>query len=62
MGGPYSQTLLDHARHPRNHGPLASPAVSQEATNPLCGDRVRVQLAIQFAFGAIDDVRQDHQP
>jgi nitrogen fixation protein NifU and related proteins len=46
MGSPYSQTLLDHARKPRNRTALPTATVSQEATNPLCGDRVRVQLEI----------------
>jgi nitrogen fixation protein NifU and related proteins len=46
MGTPYSPTLLDHSRKPRNRGTLQSPTVSQEATNPLCGDRVRIQLQL----------------
>ena len=46
MGGPYSPTMLDHFKRPRNRGPLPSPTVSQEGTNPLCGDRVRIELAL----------------
>jgi nitrogen fixation NifU-like protein len=46
MAGPYSATMLDHFKRPRNRGPLPSPTVSQEGANPLCGDRVRIELAL----------------
>jgi len=40
----YSDLLLDHFRHPRNYGSLEAPDVSYEAFNPLCGDRIRMDL------------------
>src|SRR5215813_14023485 len=43
----YSDTLLDHFRHPRNYGSLAAPDVSNEQFNPLCGDRIRIELKIE---------------
>jgi nitrogen fixation NifU-like protein len=43
---PYGPTLIDHFRNPRNKGALASPTISQEGTNPLCGDRVRIELRL----------------
>lgn len=46
MAGPYSPTILEHFKHPRNRGALPAPTVSQEGTNPLCGDRVRIELAL----------------
>lgn len=46
MAGPYSPTILDHFKHPRNRGALPTPTVSQEGTNPLCGDRVRIELVL----------------
>src|SRR5687767_3608898 len=45
--GPYSPTMLDHFKRPRNRGTLPSPTVSQEGTNPLCGDRVRIELTLE---------------
>jgi NifU-like protein involved in Fe-S cluster formation len=42
----YSDTLLDHFRNPRNYGSLPSPDVAYEEFNPLCGDRVRIELKI----------------
>jgi nitrogen fixation protein NifU and related proteins len=47
VSGPYSPTILDHFKHPRNRGALPAPTVSQEGTNPLCGDRVRIQLVLE---------------
>jgi nitrogen fixation NifU-like protein len=47
VAGPYSPTILDHFKHPRNRGALPAPTVSQEGTNPLCGDRVRIDLALE---------------
>ena len=48
-------TILDHYKHPRNHGALAHPTASREEINPLCGDRIRVDLLI--GDGTIQDLR-----
>src|SRR5262245_15318892 len=42
----YSDTLLDHFRHPRNYGSLSAPDISNEQFNPLCGDRIRIELKL----------------
>jgi nitrogen fixation NifU-like protein len=42
----YSDTLLDHFRHPRNYGDLTAPDISYESLNPLCGDRIRIQVRL----------------
>ena len=42
----YSDILLDHFRHPRNYGSLAAPDISNEQFNPLCGDRIRIELKL----------------
>jgi nitrogen fixation NifU-like protein len=47
--------ILDHYRHPRNHGTLEHPTVSREEFNPLCGDKIRLDLLIKD--GIIDDLR-----
>ena len=44
MSTPYGPVLIAHFRNPHNQGTLASPTISQEGTNPLCGDRVRIEL------------------
>ena len=42
----YREIVLEHFRRPRNRGPLAGADVSIEGANPLCGDRVRVELRV----------------
>jgi nitrogen fixation NifU-like protein len=43
----YSDILLDHFRHPRNYGSLEEPDISNEQFNPLCGDRIRLELKFE---------------
>jgi len=43
---PYGATVLDHFRRPRNHRSLERPTVAREGYNPLCGDRVRIEVDI----------------
>jgi nitrogen fixation NifU-like protein len=42
----YGDVVADHARNPRNLGRLEKPDVSREGVNPLCGDRVRIDLRL----------------
>lgn len=51
----YREQILEHARYPHNFGTLEHPTVSHEEYNPLCGDRVRIDLLIED--GVIADVR-----
>jgi nitrogen fixation protein NifU and related proteins len=43
----YQETIIDHSKRPRNKGVLEQPTHSAEGHNPLCGDRVAVQLKIE---------------
>lgn len=43
----YSEVLLDHFRHPRNYGVVVEPDVSYEKFNPLCGDRIRIEVKLE---------------
>ncbi|WP_322496784.1 Fe-S cluster assembly sulfur transfer protein SufU [Chloroflexus sp.] len=51
----YREQILEHARHPRNFGHLPAPTVVREERNPLCGDQIRLELAI--TDDVITDVR-----
>ena len=44
---PYGATVMEHFRRPRNHGRLAATDVVRERINPLCGDLVRLELAVR---------------
>ena len=51
----YREQILEHSKRPHNSGTLPNPTVSHEEHNPLCGDRVRIDLLIED--GVIADVR-----
>jgi nitrogen fixation protein NifU and related proteins len=51
----YSDVLLDHFRHPRNYGSLDAPDISNEQFNPLCGDRIRMEL--KFEQSIVNEAR-----
>jgi nitrogen fixation NifU-like protein len=42
----YTDKILEHARSPRKFGRVADPDVQLEDLNPLCGDRIRVELRL----------------
>jgi nitrogen fixation protein NifU and related proteins len=44
---PYGATIMEHFRRPRNQGPLPAADIVREGANPLCGDRIRIELAVQ---------------
>ena len=43
----YSATLRDHLANPRNVGELPDADAQAEATNPVCGDRLRLSLRLR---------------
>jgi nitrogen fixation NifU-like protein len=47
MTQPYGAVVLEHFRRPRNQRSLENPSVSREGYNPLCGDRVRIELELR---------------
>jgi nitrogen fixation NifU-like protein len=42
----YQDVILDHSKHPRHFGKLEQPTNTAQGHNPLCGDRVTVQLLV----------------
>src|SRR6516162_11673053 len=42
----YHSTLVEHAQAGRGRGRLAAPHLSATVDNPLCGDRVTIDLAL----------------
>jgi nitrogen fixation protein NifU and related proteins len=43
----YQQVILDHNRKPRNFRTLPNPSRAAEGYNPLCGDRLTVEIALE---------------
>ncbi len=50
----YRDYILEHYRRPHNFGVLEAPTASFEGANPLCGDRITMQLTV--ADGVVTDV------
>jgi len=53
--GLYNLLVMDHFTHPRNMGEMDDPDGVGEATNPVCGDTLR--LFIKVSDNRIVDVR-----
>ncbi len=51
----YRENILDHYKHPRNHGELGNATITQEEHNPLCGDQLTLYLVVDD--DTIKDVR-----
>ena len=51
----YQEVIFDHYRRPRHFGHLAQANRSAEGHNPLCGDRIELELQVG-SDGRIDDV------
>lgn len=51
----HSAQLLDHFQNPRNVGQLEPPAITIDASNPACGDMLR--LSARFEDGRVAEAR-----
>ncbi|HUZ00837.1 MAG TPA: SUF system NifU family Fe-S cluster assembly protein [Thermomicrobiaceae bacterium] len=55
MADIYRENILDHARNPRNQGTIEDADFTYEDNNPLCGDRVRIDVRVEG--GKIADIK-----
>ena len=53
----YADNILDHFQNPRHHGALAQHTLSLDDVNPLCGDKLRLDLLVEN--GRIKDIAFD---
>ena len=51
----FREMILERYKHPANRGEIAGATVSHTEDNPLCGDRIRIDLLV--ADGVIRDAR-----
>ena len=54
MDSVYKEEILDHYKHPRNFGELEDATIRVDANNPLCGDRLHMDLKVED--GVVQDV------
>lgn len=43
----YQELVIDHSKRPRNFGGLEAPCESRQGYNPLCGDRLRLDVRVK---------------
>ena len=51
----YRELIVDHYQHPHNYGTLDPADISYEDVNPLCGDKIRIDMRVKD--GIVEDVR-----
>ncbi len=51
----YRDFILDHYRNPRNAGTLESPDATFEDNNPMCGDKIRMDVKLRN--GVVSDIK-----
>jgi nitrogen fixation protein NifU and related proteins len=52
----YREEILSHYKRPHNWGPMETPDLEFEDSNPLCGDELKVMLRVGDD-GTVDEVR-----
>jgi len=51
----YRDFILDHYRNPRNSGTLEKPDATFEDNNPMCGDKIRMDVKLRD--GVVEDIK-----
>ncbi len=57
MKFPYSETVLEHFRHPRNVGKIDNPDGKSMEGSPACGDMVAVYIKVDPKTNKISDIK-----
>jgi len=50
----YRDYILEHYRKPHNFGVIEEPSATYEGANPLCGDRITMQLGVKD--GVVEEI------
>lgn len=55
----YRENILDHYKNPKNFGKIKNPDFSSEENNPLCGDKIGMQIKcnVQNSKRRINDIK-----
>ncbi|MGB2800131.1 MAG: iron-sulfur cluster assembly scaffold protein [Dehalococcoidia bacterium] len=57
MKFPYSETVLEHFRHPRNVGQIENPDGKSTEGSPACGDMVSVYINVDPETNRLSDIK-----
>jgi nitrogen fixation protein NifU and related proteins len=55
MADLYREQILEHYQNPSNYGTLDDPDITYEDSNPLCGDKIRIDVNVKD--GKIAEIR-----
>ncbi|MBX3012492.1 MAG: SUF system NifU family Fe-S cluster assembly protein [Caldilineaceae bacterium] len=47
MDALYREAILDHYKHPRRKGHIATPDIQHHDHNPFCGDEITIELKVE---------------
>jgi len=56
----YRDNILDHYRNPRNFGKIENPDFQAEENNPLCGDKIKMEIKLlttHYPLQTIQDIK-----
>ena len=53
--GMYRENILDHYKHPHNHGEIKNPDIKFTENNPLCGDVITINIKLNDS--KVEDVK-----
>ena len=53
--GMYRENIIDHYKHPHNHGTLGNADIRHTENNPLCGDAIAISLKLND--GKVKDIK-----
>ena len=53
----YKEIILDHYRNPRNKGNLNNAEISAQDNNPVCGDRLSIDIKLED--NVVSDIKFD---
>ena len=57
MKFPYSETVLEHFRHPHNVGKIENPDGKSMEGSPACGDMVAVYIKVDSKTKTLSDIK-----
>lgn len=57
MKSPYSETVLEHFKHPHNVGKIENPDGQAQEGSPACGDMVAVYMNVDKETQIIEDIK-----
>ncbi|MHA2365323.1 MAG: Fe-S cluster assembly sulfur transfer protein SufU [Candidatus Hodarchaeales archaeon] len=59
MSNIYSEMILEYYKHPKNKGSIINADISHFEHNPLCGDKLKIDIKLDDEKNTIKDIKFD---